>query len=114
MCGRPWTEAELQFLRENYPAHSAYWCAQQLGRGKSSVAVKISGLKLLPKKPRPPKVEREDPELGPIDPPLANRCVDCGKVSNTRRCPVCQTRYLERYNGECWGPTYDETYGVAL
>lgn len=114
MCGRKWTEEEIAFLRANYPEHTAYWCAQQLGRSRSSVAVKISNLWLRVRAQRPAKVEREDPELGPVDPPLANRCVDCGRVSSTRRCPVCQARYLERYNGECWGPTADEAYGVAL
>ena len=113
MCGRPWTEEELQFLRANYPAHSATWCGKKLGRGRSSVSLKVKSWFVVADN-RPAKVEREDPELGPVDPPLANRCVDCGRVSSTRRCPVCQARYLERYNGECWGPTADEAYGVAL
>ena len=113
MCGRPWTEAELQFLRANYPEHTAYWCAKQLGRSRSSVVVKISSLWLKVRAQRAPKVEREDPNLGPVDPPLANRCVDCGRVSRTRRCPACQTKHMAGYHGECWGPTYDEAYGVA-
>lgn len=114
MCGRKWTEDEVAFLRANYPAQSAYWCAQQLGRGHSSVAVKLSGLKLLPENPRPPKVEREDPDLGPVEPQFAHHCVDCGRVSLTQRCPTCQEKHLARYHGECWGPTADEAYGVAL
>lgn len=113
MCGREWTSDELQFLRSNYPEHTAYWCAKQLGRSRSSVALKVKKLWLKVVDQRTPIVKREDPDLGPVDPPLANRCVDCGKVSSTRRCPVCQARYLERYNGACWGPTYDEAYGVA-
>ena len=104
MNRRPWTEAELQFLRNNYPEHTAYWCAKQMGRSRGSVWLKLrNGV----------RSKSEDPELGPVGPPLANRCVDCGKVSRTRRCPVCQARYLEMYNGECWGPTADEAYGVA-
>lgn len=56
----------------------------------------------------------DDPDLGPAEPQFAHHCVGCGRVSITQRCPVCQARYLERYNGECWGPTADEAYGVAL
>ena len=114
MRGRLWTGEEMQFLRANYPEQSLSWCAKQLGRNVSSVDAKIKAMKLPSRTPSKPRVKREDPELGPVDPPLANRCVDCGKVSSTRRCPVCQARYLARYAGECWGPTYDETYGVAL
>lgn len=114
MRGREWTERELAFLRANYPEHTAYWCAQQLGRGHSSVAVKISRLKLLPKNPRPQKIEREDPDLGPAEPQFAHRCVDCGRVSHTQRCPKCRAKYLARYNGECWGPAADEGYEVAI
>ena len=112
MCGRPWTEAELQFLRANYPAHSATWCGKKLGRGRSSVSLKVKSWFGVADS-RPPKVEREDPDLGPADPPLANRCVGCGRISRTRRCPECQAKHLARYTGECWGPTYDEAYGVA-
>lgn len=114
MCGREWTEAELQFLRANYPANNASWCARQLGRSRSSVSLKISKLWLKIASQRPQKVEHDAPDLGPVDPPLANRCVGCGRVSNTRRCPDCQRKHLSRYDGECWGPTADEVYGVAL
>lgn len=114
MCGKEWTESELQFLKENCPKHTVYWCAVQLGRSRSSVAVKVSSLKLLTKPPRPPKVERNHPDLGPANPPLENRCVDCDRVSRTRRCPKCSANFLSRHDGECWGPTADEAYAVAL
>ena len=113
MCGRPWTEAELQFLRANYPAHSATWCGKKLVRGRSSVSLKIKSWFVVAEN-RLAKAKREDPDLGPAEPLLANRCVDCDRVSRTRRCPECQGKYLAGYHGECWGPTYDEAYGVAL
>ena len=113
MCGRPWTEAELQFLREHYPEHSATWCGKKLGRGRSSVSLKVKSWFEVADS-RPPKVEREDSDLGPVDPPLENHCVGCGRVSRTRRCPECQEKHLAEYHGECWGPTADEAYGVAL
>ena len=112
MCGRPWTGAELQFLRANYPAHSATWCGKKLGRGRSSVLLKVKSWFVVAEN-RLAKAKREDPDLGPAEPPLANRCVGCGRVSSTRRCPECQTKHLAGYHGECWGPTYDEAYGVA-
>ena len=112
MCGRKWTDAELQFLRENYPEHSAYWCAKKLDRSRTSVAIKIKSWFEVTAR-RPPKIEREDPDLGPAEPQFAHCCVGCGRVSITQRCPTCQEKHLARYHGECWGPTADEAYGVA-
>ena len=113
MCGRPWTDAELQFLREHYPEHTATWCAKKLGRGRSSVSLKVKSWFVVAEN-RLVKEKLEDPDLGPATPPLENHCVDCDRVSPTRRCPECQKKHLAGYHGECWGPTYDEAYGVAL
>ena len=105
MNRRPWTEEELQFLRSNYPEHTAYWCAKQLGRSRGSVWLKLrNGL----------RSKSDDPDLGPAEPQFAHHCVGCGRVSITQRCPTCQEKHLARYHGECWGPTADEAYGVAL
>ena len=104
----------MQFLRANYPDHPLSWCAKQLSRNVSSVDTKIKAMKLPSRTPRKPKVKRERPDLGPAMPPMGNRCVGCGCVSSTRRCPECQKKHLARYHGECWGPTADEAYGVAL
>lgn len=114
MRGREWTEAEVAFLRANYPVHTAYWCARRLGRNRGSVTLMIKNMWLKVSTQRPQKGERHDPDLGPANPPMANRCVDCGRLADTRRCPRCQAKYLARYNGECWGPTADEAYEVAL
>ena len=114
MRGRLWTGEEMQFLRANYPEQSLSWCAKQLGRNVSSVDTKIKAMKLPSRTPSKPRVKRERPDLGPEVPQLGNRCVGCGAVSSTRRCPECQKKHLARYAGECWGPTADEAYGVAL
>lgn len=126
MRGREWTERELAFLRANYPEHTAYWCAKMLGRARNSVDTKIKALWLKVRAERAPGpvpvpvpepmpvTVPEDQDLGPANPPMANRCIDCGRRSRTRRCPKCRAKYLARYNGECWGPAADEGYEVAI
>lgn len=114
MRGHEWTRREVDFLRANYPAHTAYWCAKQMGRNRSSVEQVVEHLWLKVRTRRAPVVEPEDPDLGPAEPQFAHRCVDCGRVSHTQRCPKCRARYLARYTGECWGPAADEGYEVAI
>ena len=113
MCGRPWTDAEIEFLRANYPKHSATWCGKKLGRGRSSVSLKVKSWSMVAGN-RPPKVEREDPDLGPAYPPMVNRCVDCGRMTPDYRCPACRAKHISKHRANFCGFDADETYGMAL
>ena len=104
MNGRPWSDSELQFIRDNYPQKTAYWCAKQLGRDTSSVVVRTN--KLFPSE------KQHNNYLRKPEPCSQGLCHDCKKPAPTYRCPSCKEKHLKKHRANMDGFAADETYSV--
>lgn len=49
MGGPRFTSEEMKFLIDNYPTHTIVWCAQQLGKTRSSICHKLGSMDMLHK-----------------------------------------------------------------
>lgn len=74
---------EIEFLRQNVPAHGARWCAGELRRPPNAVAVKAHVLGLF--------IDRRIYRRSDWTEPQPNECVDCGRrISRyAARCLPC-------------------------